>query len=103
MAIKITDSECNGWAAYESQFIEGQSPSNVHVIEVLLKKDEDGKVWATPTASLITLCGNRKLISGKRTYLFATTSPDEMRRELARLQNSGKEICGQCVACFYAD
>lgn len=103
MAITIKDSGCNGWAAYESQFIEGSGPCNVHVVEVLLEKDTDGKIWATPTVGLGTVCGERKLISGKRTYLFATTNLDEMRCELARLQNSGKEICGQCVSCFYAD
>lgn len=101
--IDIQDKNCNGWAAYDPKFIEGEGPHNVHIVEAKISKEKDGRIYATPNDELVTACGAQHLVKDKRTYTIVATDENVMRAELARLQNAGVEVCGQCVAHFYAD
>lgn len=94
--------DCNGWAIYEKEYIVGDQPRNIHVVEAQVT-EEDGKSYSRPNAELRTQCGNRTLIKSGRKCIMASTSPVDIRNKLALLQNSGLEVCGQCAATFYAD
>ena len=102
--IKIENPGCNGWATYESQYIEGGSAKNIHVVEAMVTCDANGKVTgAKPNAKLETVCKRYKLVKEGRKYGVAATDASTMRMLLAKLQNDGNEVCGHCVAHFYAD
>lgn len=101
--VDIQDAKCNGWAAYDPKFIEGEGPHNVHIVEARITKEDDGRILAAPNDELKTVCGAQHLIKDKRTYTIVATDEKVMRSELSRLQNAGVEVCGQCVAHFYAD
>lgn len=99
----LVNADCNGWAIYESQYIEGDNPHNIHVVEAFVRMDENGTFFSTPNHELKTQCGNQTLIKGKRACIMASTSHVDIRNKLAALQNGGHEVCGQCAATFYAD
>jgi len=94
--------DCNGWAIYEKEYIVGDQPRNIHVVEAHVV-EENGKFYSRPNSELRTQCGNQTLIKGSRKCIIASTSPVDIRNKLTELQNRGLEVCGQCVASFYAD
>lgn len=96
--IPIDHAGCNGWAIYDKQYIDADDAKNKHIVEGII--DENGIFHPNP--KLETICG-RKLRSGRREYRNPFQTPSEMRSSLAELQNAGGEICGGCVARFYAD
>lgn len=94
--------DSNGWALYEPEYIESDSERNIHVVEARVKTDGNGNTSARPIPTRKTMCGPLRLIAGGRMCLIASTSANEIRTEICRLQNEGHEVCGQCVARFYA-
>ena len=98
----LMNKDCNGWAIYEKEYIAGDSPRNIHVVEAHVTEVK-GNSYSRPNAELKTQCGNRKLIKSGRKCIMASTSHVDIRNKLAELQNSGLEVCGQCAATFYAD
>ncbi len=100
---EITHKNCNGWAIYDSQYIAGDQPHNIHVVATFVEQAPDGTSTSRPNDELKTMCGNQALVQAKRSCILASTSAVEIRQKLAELQNSGSEVCGQCVATFYAD
>ena len=101
--IQFVHSGCNGWAACESKYIEGEDPKNIHVLEVTFRRNDAGEMVVVPNSARETCCGNYRLKSGTWACLYASQNADEMRNKLASLENDGKEVCGRCVAYFYAD
>ena len=99
----LINKDCNGWAIYDKQYIDCEQPQNIHVVETYVTPEPDGTSSSRPNVGLKTQCGNRTLIKGKRACIMASTSPVDIRNKLTELQNSGREVCGQCVATFYAD
>ena len=98
----ISHKDCDGWAIYEKEYIAGDQPRNIHVVEAKIT-EEKGMSYSTPNSDLITQCGNRTLVKSNRKCIIASKSPVDIRNKLAELQNIGLEVCGQCVATFYAD
>lgn len=95
---------CNGWAIYDSTNIVAENSKNMHVAEVTIKRDNDGKVSAYLNDADETICGE-KLISvddGRQNY-YCSKSASDIRSKMAELQNAGHEVCGTCVSHFYAD
>lgn len=101
--LKFSHRNCNGWAIYDSEFIDGDEPQNIHVVETQIIEKEDGTAVSKPNSALETQCGCRHLVNRQRTYIFASKSENDLRDKLTELQNQGKRVCGQCVATFYAD
>ena len=99
----LMNKDCNGWAIYDKQYIDSEQPQNIHVVEAYVVRQPDGTSSSRPNSGLKTQCGNRKLIKSKRTCIMASTSHVDVRNKIAELQNSGREVCGQCAATFYAD
>ena len=93
---------CNGWAIYESQYIDADNGKNMHVVAGKITYD-DGKKLFTPNSALKTACSKQNLKKGNRKYSFASTSDSEIRSKLADFQNQGYEICGLCVSHFHVD
>ena len=93
---------CNGWAVYESQYIDSDNAKNMHVVEGKITY-RDGKKFFTPNSALKTVCKKQNLKKDKRQYSFASTSASAIRSKLADFQNQGCEVCGTCVSHFYAD
>ncbi len=98
----ISHKECDGWAIYEKEYIDGDQPRNIHVVEAKVT-EENGTTYSRPNSDLVTQCGNRTLVKSSRKCIIASKSSVDIRNKLAELQNSGLEVCGQCVATFYAD
>lgn len=92
----------NGWAVYESQYIDADNGKNMHVVEGKITY-RDGKKFFTPNSELKTACSKQNLKKGNRKYSFASTSASEIRSALADFQNQGYEICGLCVSHFHLD
>ena len=95
---------CNGWAIYDSTNIVAEYSKNMHVAEVTIKRDNDGKVSVYLNDGEETIC-KKKLISkaeGRRCSYFSQSASD-IRSKMAELQNGGHEVCGTCVSHFYAD
>ena len=88
---------CNGWAIYDKQYIDAEDARNMHVVEGAI--DTNGNY--RPNSRLDTVCG-RKLKKTFRRHKCPSLSPSDMRSTLAELQKHG-EVCGGCVAHFYAD
>mgnify|MGYP002523092390 CR=1 FL=1 len=61
---------CNGWAIYESQYIDSDNAKNMHVVEGKITY-HDGKERFTPNSALKTVCKKQKLKKDKRQYSFA--------------------------------
>ena len=102
--IEIEDKEnCNGWVACKSEYLEGVSPQNIHVLEAGLYQDKDGNWYANANEQRKTCCGKNKLKQGSWKFVEHSQDAGEMRKKLADLQNAGSEVCGHCVAHFYAD
>lgn len=99
----IKHENCNGWAIYDRQYIDGEQSHNIHAVETFVIQNQDGTFSSRPNCDLKTRCGVRTLKKGKRSCIMASTSEVDIRNKLAELQNSGREVCGQCVATFYAD
>ena len=94
---------CNGWVVVSPDVIVSDSANNYHVVEVEIKR-EDGKIVETfRNAKNETMCHGRFVKNGSHPNIVRAEDAATMRLELAKLQNEGKEICGQCVARFYAD
>ena len=93
---------CNGWAIYESQYIDSDNARNMHVVEGTITS-EGGNVYFTPNAMLQTVCNRQKLKGGKKQNSFCSTDASKIRSKLAEFQNQGYEVCGTCVSHFYAD
>ena len=63
--IEIEDNEnCNGWVACKSEYLEGVSPQNIHVLEAGLYQDKDGNWHANANEQRKTCCGKNKLKQG---------------------------------------
>ena len=92
----------NGWAIYESQYIDADDGKNMHVVEGKITY-HDGKKLFAPNSELKTACGKQNLKNGNRKYFFASTSASEIRSTLADSQNEGYEVCGTCVSHFHVD
>jgi len=100
--ITFDHSGCNGWAIYESQYIDSDNARNMHVVEGAITS-EGGKVYFTPNTKLKTVCNRQELKKGTRKYSFCSVKDSEIRSKLAEYQNQGYEVCGTCVSHFYAD
>ena len=101
--IDCEHSGCNGWALYESQYIEGDAPHNIHVAEVRIVANKNGGVDVTPNGERITSCGKRHLVAERRCNCFYSNSEKAIRNKIVELQNSGREVCGMCAGHFYSD
>lgn len=93
---------CNGWAAYDNLCIKGDNPKNVHVVEVVISLDPFGHEIIKPNEKRETCCGKYTLKPGQWTPLAKSKDANDMRYKLADLQKR-HEVCGKCVAHFYAD
>ena len=93
--------ECNGWIVVDKDQIIGGSPRNYHVVEVNIIDQEGGKLSIYINSANETCCG----LKVKNPCHYKLLSRDEkiLRKELAEMQNSGNETCGNCVGHFYAD
>ena len=92
---------CNGWAIYDSTNIVAENSKNMHIAEVAIKRDNDGKVSVYLNDDKETICG-LKLVS-RPTYLYLSKSASDIRSKVTELQNSGREVCGTCVSHFHVD
>lgn len=99
----FNDEGSNGWAIYEACYIEGDAIKNMHIVEGKVRRDEKGQVWFTPNSRRVTMCGTQYLKECRRCCWLVTQDASEIRSEVARLENGTSEVCGRCVACFYAD
>ena len=95
---------CNGWAIYDSTNIVAENSKNMHVAEVTIKRDNDGKVSVYLNDDEETICKNKLISKAKgRQYRYFSQSASDIRSKMAELQNGGHEVCGTCVSHFYAD
>ena len=95
---------CNGWAIYDSTNIVAENSKNMHVAEVTIKRDNDGKVSVYLNDDEETICKNKLISKAKgRQYSYFSQSASDIRSKMAELQNGGHEVCGTCVSHFYAD
>ena len=92
---------CDGWAIYDSQYIDAKDARNIHVVEGNVT-NEAGEIHFRPNTGLATVCGKNLKRQG-RAYTFCSKDPSEIRSKLAEFQNQGYEVCGTCVSRFYAD
>jgi len=89
----------HGWGFYEKEHIKADNPKNVHIFEGTITYEDNGEKKFRPN-------GNAACSVGKKspaTYLYVTETKTEVRNEAAKLENSGKTVCGKCVSHFYAD
>lgn len=91
--------DCNGWAIYNKQDINVEDAKNMHVAEV---KFNETNTKLVPNSAHDTVCGLKLKTSGIRN-VFNSKNDSLLRSELVKQQNGGKEVCGTCVAHFYAD
>lgn len=92
---------CDGWAIYDSQYIDAKDARNMHVVEGNVINKAEG-IHFRPNADLATICG-KNLKRQERVYTFCSKDPSAIRVMLADLQNKGNEVCGTCASRFYAD
>lgn len=94
--------ECNGWILMPPDAMNADNSRNYHVVEVKIGiNDEDG-VKIVRNKNNRSLC-NLEVKKGSLKHIFRSDNENQMRMELARIQNSGLEVCGNCVARFYKD
>ena len=101
--ITFKHTDCNGWAIYDSQYIDAEEAKNIHVVECKITVDENGKKTFVPNRQLETVCQVKLKKYISRKCIDFSTEPSEIRLKLTKLQNEGKEVCGTCVSHFYAD
>ena len=102
--IQFKDRQCNAWAIYNSTNIVAENSKNMHVAEVAIKRDNDGKVSVYLNDDEETICKNKLISKAKgRRYSYFSKSASDIRSKMAELQNGGHEVCGTCVSRFYAD
>ena len=95
---------CNGWAIYDSTNIVAENSKNMHIAEVTIKRDNDGKVSVYLNDDEETICKNKLISKAKgRRYSYFSQSASDIRFKVAELQNDGHEICGTCVSHFHVD
>ena len=94
---------------------EEENIKNIHVFIIL--KDSNVDMWYLKEN--IPLCGNNDIAlanffiqKASKLYINEANIKDNswlvpnknvLRSTLANLQNSGKEVCGQCVTTLYTD
>lgn len=95
-----------GYVLIDPDQLDGSEPKNVHVLEAsVMVYDDKTRGWMITKRK--TCCG-LDLKSGENLFCrhgeeFLMDESCALRNELARLQNTGTRICGNCVSCFYAD
>lgn len=77
----------------EPEYIEGNG-KNMHIFEA--RKDERGIIIDDSSR-----CEKADVLSRFK-YRSICKNKSEVRADAADLQNSGKNVCGQCVATFYS-
>ncbi len=103
MNIPLKHPTCNGWAIVDKNQICCSTPRNYHVAEVRIDTDISGKKHVYLNSSNETCC--KLPVKSQWSYygLFYANQANQLRTELANMQNCGKETCGNCVGHFYAD
>lgn len=81
------------YAFVEPEYIEGNG-KNMHIFPI--RRNERGVI-----VSSFSCCGNEEVLSEFK-YISICKNKSEVRATAADLQNSGKNVCGQCVATFYS-
>lgn len=95
---------CNAWAIYNSTNIAAENSKNMHIAEVTIKRDNDGKVSVRLNDDEETICKNKLIGKAEgRRYSYFSQSASDIRSKVTELQKSGREVCGTCVSRFYAD
>ena len=101
--MKFDHKNCNGWVVIAPTDVDGGDPVNYHVVEVVVAR-ENGKITSVlRNDDNVTMCGDLKVKPGRHASVVLRETAEEMRSVVAELHNSGKQICGRCVARFYAD
>ena len=101
--IEFEYAESNGWAIYDSQYIDAENAQNIHVAEGKIVVKNHKKTFFINSKEE-TICKEKlKSIKEGRQNRFCSTDPSKIRSELENLQNQGYEVCGVCVSRFYAD
>lgn len=100
--IQFEDEECTAWGLFEKAAMDVKNSNNLHVAEIVIVVDQFGKKSYRLNRSCKAVCGEEiKEHQNQKIPYFDDVS--KLRLRLATLQNEGKEVCGRCVAHFYAD
>ena len=94
---------CNGWCIFKPETLDGDAPVNYHVVEVEIKKEGDKIVSILRNAKGETLCHKYKVKNGSQSAVKTIEDVSVLRLELARLQNDGIKVCGNCAGRCYSD
>ena len=100
--ISFEDEECNAWGLFDKTAIVADNSNNLHVAEVAISVDQNGKKTYKLNRYRKTVCG-KAMKSPQNPIPFYSDSDSAVRLKLARLQNEGTEVCGICVAHFHLD
>lgn len=99
--------ECTGWVMVtKDKLIDNSNACNYHIIEakIVVNADNSRSVSAY-NGKFKTCCGLE--IKHDASYVsntaFLKEESDNFRIFLAKKQNAGWEICGNCVRRFYKD
>ena len=97
------DEGCNGWCIFKPETLVGEAPVNYHVVEVKIKKEGDKIVSILRNTKGETLCHKYKVKDGTQPAVKTFEDAIALRSELARLQNDGTKVCGNCAGRCYSD
>lgn len=94
---------CNGWCIFKPETLVGDAPVNYHVVEVKITKEGDKIVSILRNIKDETLCRKYKVKGGTQSVVKTIEDANTLRLELARLQNDGIKVCGNCAGRCYSD
>ena len=94
-----------GYVLIDPDQLERKEPKNVHVLPATVVIYDDGsRGWvATDRETCCSIKTNDGQLSCRGGKEYLKTESRMLRTELARMQNDGIRICGNCARCFYAD
>lgn len=94
-----------GYVLINPDQLDRNEPKNIHVLPANIELyDDDSWEW-TPRKPK-TCCGIKtkdELLSCIKDKKYFKAESRVLRNELARMQNAGTRICGNCTGHFYAD
>ena len=94
-----------GYVLINPDQLDRNEPKNIHVLPANIVLYDDNSWGWTPRkpktcCSIETKDGQLSCIGSKK---YFKTESRALRNELARMQNEGTRICGNCAGHFYAD
>ncbi len=99
--IQFEHKGCNAWGLFDKTAIVADNSNNLHIAEIRIVEKLGEKSYRLNRSNK-AVCGEEiKEHQNQKIPYFDDVS--KLRLRLATLQNEGKEVCGRCVAHFYAD